>query len=518
MALKQKLIKYKNDVLMNKSVSMKEQFGYSGGIFGNAMGQDSVHTFNDKFNRNFMGISSGNLIALGNISTILGFIVPPVAGAWFDRPSHGKRSNIRTAIMTMPIPFAISSMLLFVVPSSSPLFNFIWVLFFSLLFSVVDTFYDIAMSTLALKLVSDPNDRKNFFTVSSLASTLGSMLPGWLIPIIVGTTDDAHRQQWLYFFVALGFCVLGIASMYLPYITIDQQRDMNMQALEKQQAMKARIENQGRQVRQWDKRTVKAIMNNRPFIILQISMIFDAIRQVTYKALPYLYDDVFDDYGLKSIIDMISGALSYIGLFAVPFVGNKISARTMMAGGYAYTAFFYLIISLFNFKFDIGSLRSKKWIIGILIGLAGMPNAAQGAARKIITADSTDYMEWYSEKNYGTPIRSDGILSATGNIVTKIVELLKTNLYNVLFALVKYKSKDPGSNVKPIQTTGTLKGLYMIITLCGLAGNALSAIAFLFDDYTGKKKDRIFNELCEMRAARENIDLDNLQPIESIFE
>ena len=126
------------------------------------------------------------------------------------------------------------------------------------------------------------------------------------------------------------------------------------------------------------------------------------------------------------------------------------------------------------------------WVI--LIGFAGMPNAAQAAARKILVADSTDYMEWYAWKKYGDPMRCDGMLVAASSIVGKALELIKANLYNGLFALVKYQTKDPASNVKPVQTVSTLR-VYAIITLCGLIGNLLAAFALQFDNYTGKRRD-----------------------------
>lgn len=493
MKVKQKIIEYKNNLFSSKSVSYKEQMGYAGGIFGNCMGQDSIDTNADKFNRNFMGIDNKKLLLKGNVATILSFIVPPIAGALYDTPSApGKQSNIRRALSVTPMPFAITSLLLFIVPSESSMFNFIWVFFLGMIFSICDTFYDIALGALALKLVTDPKDRKNFYTASSLAATLGSMLPGWLIPMVVGSTDDVHRQQWLYFFVAFGFCVLGIACMYAPYFTIDEQREFIIQSYDQPEKIE-KIK--------WDKKSISMLLHNRPFVILQISSLFETIRKVTYDTLPYLYDDVFDDYGMKAIIDAISGALSYVGLFAVPFVGNRVSARNMMAGGYAYTGIFYVLMSLFNIRFDVKSIRSKRYIIGLLIGLAGMPNAAQGAARRILVADSTDYMEWYARKNYGEPMRYDGLLSGAQSVIGKLNSLLKVNLYNGLFEMIAYKPKAPGSKIKPVQSNDTLRGIYTLFSLCGVIGNILAAITLMFDNYTGILKAEIFTELTEMRKT-----------------
>ena len=485
----------KRTYLDNESVSNKEQLGFAGGIFGNAMGQDSTETFADKFNRNYMGLTNNMLILKGNISTILGFFIPPVAGTLYDMPSRGKRSNLRTALLVAPIPFAVSSMLMFVVPTSSSLYNFIWTLFFSIFFSIVDTFYDIALNTLGLKMVSNPPDRKKFFTFEAIASTLGSMLPGGIIPVLVKMAgDDAVRQRWTYFFVALGFCIIGVAAMYAPYMTI-QERVAFYTPSEDSDKKAEKIK--------FDKRNLDVIIHNRPFVILQLATVFELIRQITYKILPFFYEDVLDAYHLQTVVGTISGAFSYVGLMAVPFVGKKISAKQMLVGGYSYTGFFYAVMSLFNFGFTVPGIRKKKTILGGCIALAGLPNAAQGAARKIIVADSTDYMEWYSEKKYGVPIRSDGVLSATQNIVGKFNALVKENLYNILFKVIRYQTNNLADGTKPVQSSYTISGIYKIVSVCGLLGNVLPALAFLFDNYSGKNKEKIYAELLDMRALRE---------------
>lgn len=493
----------KSTYIDNNSVSTKEMFGFAGGIFGNAMGQDSTDTFADKFERDFMGINANMQMIKGNISTILGFFIPPIAGTYFDTPSKNlKRSNIRTALMYAPIPFAISSMLLFVVPTTSVMFNFIWTLFFGVFFTVVDTFYDIALSALALKMVSDPEDRKKFYTFESIASTLGSMLPGGVIPVVVGAFNTAKQQQWAYFFIALGFCILGVSAMYAPYMSVRERAAFAQADLEAQQRAKQKAEKQEENKIKWDKRSVSAILHNRPFVILQIATFCEVVRQITYKILPYLYEDVLGKFGLKTLFDTISGVLSYVGLMGVPFLGRKFSAKQILVGGYSYSALFYGIMSLFNIGFSVEGIRKKRFIVGLLIGFSGVPNAAQGASRKIIMADSTDYMEWYTMKNYGEPIRSDGLLSATQNITSKAIALVKSNLYNGIFKLIKYKEKDLNTVERAVQTDSTLRGIYMVASLCGFIGNLLPALCFMMDNYTGKRKDEIYEELVLMRKKR----------------
>ena len=486
-----KLAQLKEKIANNPSFTIKEQVGYASGIFGNAMAQDSVETFADKFFRNFMGLDVKQMTILSNILMVLGFIVPPVSGNILDTPVRpDKRPPSKTILKFTPIPFALTILLLFMVPSPNPAKNFVYTVIVKLIYNTMDAFYDMSLNTMSLRMTTNAKDRKNFYTVATLASALGSMLPGWIIPIVVGTTDDASRQQWLYFIIALVFTVLGVASMYAPYFTLNEK----IRVVERPEKEKIN----------WNKQTVSTVLHSRSFMVIQIANFFEQVRQLSYKLLPYIYEDTFDDYQMKAGIDVISGTLSYVGLLAVPFITNRVSARTVMSGGYAYTGLFYALMGLFGLKFDVTKVRKKRWIIGVMIGLAGMPNNAISASKKVITGDATDYMEWYSEKKFGTPIHSEGLLCATQSLLGSVYNFIRTNLYNFMFGFIKYKEgtiKVDGKNKKAPQSDSTLKGIYLMFVLCGVIGNFLAAATYLFDNYTGKRKEEILRELQEMRAA-----------------
>ena len=206
-----------------------------------------------------------------------------------------------------------------------------------------------------------------------------------------------------------------------------------------------------------------------------------------------------------------------MGLFLFPSLCNKFPAHKVAAGGYSYAALIYLIMALLNMGALSGSrgivgdhskaiqaIRSRKWIIGMLIGLSGMPNYMQNTAKNIVVADSTDYMEWYAEKKYGAPMRSDGLLLAAQGLMGKINDMVKKNLSDGLFWLIKFREGQNGK--KTIQTNATLRGIYAIFTLCGLFGNLLAAIVFMFDRYTGDRQKNILAELDEFRKARAELE------------
>ncbi|MBR0509175.1 MAG: MFS transporter [Clostridia bacterium] len=512
-----KLTDFKEKVFVsNSSYTMKEQLGYCGGIFGNCMGQDCIGTFADKFFRQFMYIEAGQMTLYGNIALALGFIVAAISGYILDTPSKaGRMPAARRITGLMPLPFAVSSMLLFVVPSSIPFFssllghfvpasvapaavpafkNFIWMTVFHLIFNTADQFYDASLNTVSLRITTNTKDRKNFYTVGTLASALGSMLPGWLIPMFVGSTKEAKKQKAYYFNIALVFCVMGVSLMLAPFFTLNDEK---LRVKERPEKTKL----------SWDRETLLSILHNKPFIITEVATFFEQIRQISYTLFPYVYEDVLQDLRLKTFMDIVSGALSYVGLLLVPFLGSHFAPRTILSGGFAYTGLFYGAMGLPAIRFSSAKMNKMRILIGILIGFAGMPNNAISASKKMMVGDSTDYMEWYAEKRFGRPIHAEGFITATQSLLGNVFNVIRTNLYNIVFGklgyLPNYIDETTGEEVKAVQSEKTLKGIYLMFILCGVLGNLFASVSYLFDNYTGKRKEDINAELQAMREKRQ---------------
>ena len=108
-------------------------------------------------------------------------------------------------------------------------------------------------------------------------------------------------------------------------------------------------------------------------------------------------------------------------------------------------------------------------------------------------------------------------------IITKVSSLVQRNLYDISLiasdykyntdktdAIVnKYKLKEAKVSEieKRIPTNdkywGVLGKLFLAISLCGLIGNVLAGAVFLFDNFTGKRRDQILEELNVERKKRE---------------
>lgn len=471
--LKEKFESLKN----NPDVALKEQIGYVSGVFGNCMGQDSVGTYTDQFMYDYMGLKSSHIVTMKSVTTGVNILIAPIVGALLDN-NHSTKGNARRFMMASAIPFTLSSILLFIVPSASITFNLIWSFLLFLLFNISDTFFDVALSTLSVRMTPNAKSRKNFYTVAQFASTLGSMLPGGMVPIIIELQgNDYAKEKWAFFTVALIFGVLGMFTMLVPCMTLKERNLIVPPQTEK----KVKID-------------YKLILMNRPLLLLSLSQCIDSIRQVCYNSLPFFYKQTLNKYSMKTYVEMASSALSYGGLLSVPFIGKKLSSRDIVVAGYLHTGICYLLLLIFGYK--------SLWLVGILIALGGLPNAGMNAARRVLLADSTDYMEWKSYKKYGVAQRNEGMVFAFSTMVSRISALWKELLVNGGLALIGYQSAQMinGEMVEAVQTPETLHGIFLLVAVPGIIGNLLPALIMSFDNFTGKRKEKIMAELEIIRA------------------
>ena len=470
---KEKLQKFMD----NPDVAFKEQMGYVSGVFGNCMGQDSVSTYTDQFMYDYMGLKSSHMVAMKSTTTAVNILIAPIVGAMLDNNRSGK-GNARNFMMASAIPFTLASVLLFVVPSGSLMFNLVWSFVLYLVFNIADTFYDVALSTLSVRMTPNAKSRKNFYTVAQVASTLGSMFPGWLVPIIIEARGgDYNSEKWAFFSVALLFGIMGLITMLIPSMTLKERNIV----LPPKDDKAIKID-------------YKLILLNRPLLLLSLCNCIESVRRVCYNSLPFFYKQTLNKYGMKAYVEMGSSALSYAGLFSVPFLGRKLSSRDIVVSGYMLTGICYILLAIMGY----GNL----WVVGILIAIGGLPNAGMSAAKRVLLADSTDYMEWKSYKKYGVAQRNEGMVFAFSTMVSRIADLWKELLVNGGLALIGYQSAQmiDGQMVEAVQTPETLHGIFLLVVIPGIIGNLIPGIIMMFDNFTGKRKEKIMEELAVIRA------------------
>ncbi len=464
-------------VIHNPTFTIKEQLGYSSGIMGNSMTQDVEAYVLTLFLVRFMGINSAIILILMAVAKIVNIIVDPVAGVLLDKTTRSGLSMTKAMILLSPFPLAISSILLFIVPGLNLSARIAYVFVFYLIYCMADGFYDMSMMTISARMTTNPVDRKNFYTVSQFASTLGGMVPSGLIPIFVAAYMEYEATIYLIFAVVFGLS--GLAMMLVPYFTLKEKT-----------AAKWRKP-------ATTKLNFKALLLNKPMWLLIISNVISSVRTVCYGLLAFFYLETLEAFWMATAVGAISAALSYLGIVLVPFIGSKFSSRDIIAYGYLLTGIMYIILLIAGYQSFI--------LIAICIGFGGFPNGAMSASKKILLADSTDYMEYMMWKKHDEPIRCESMVFALNSMAGRLSGLWKDLLLPAGLLIIGYvsaKSFGP-TTINVVQSTQTLNGIFYLLVATGIAGNLIPALIMFFDNFTGKRKEQILKELNEMRAEKE---------------
>ncbi|MDD4316087.1 MAG: MFS transporter, partial [Clostridia bacterium] len=327
----------------NPSFTLKEQFGYASGRFGNEMGQDVVGTFLTMFLAKYVGIEVAVITVLMGIARALNIFCDPVAGTILDRGfGRGRRNVTKPILLLTPFPIAVTSILLFIIPAQGMTFRLIWVFCFYLIYTITDNFYDMSLSTMSVRMCSNPKDRKNFYTLAQFAASLGTTLPAGLIPIFVSIyKENFAAQGYVYLIAGTVFGILGLAAMLVPYFTL-KERNPSISIKKPKVALNA-----------------KALLSNKPMILVTGAELAESIRKICYGALPFFYLETLGAFWLSTVVGAVSVVLNYIGMLLVPFIGKKVSPRNMMVYGYLYSGICYLLLLLVGYQ--------SLWIVGILI-------------------------------------------------------------------------------------------------------------------------------------------------------
>jgi len=478
----------------NPSFTLKETFGYASGCFGNTMGQDMVGTFTVLFLTKYVGIEAALITILMVIAKVITIVADPVIGGILD---HGigkqRKSMTKPFLLLTPIPLSITSVLLFVIPGKSMTFRIIWVFAFYLIFCISDALYDMTLLTMSVRMTKNPKDRKNFYTLAEFAGSLGTTLPGGVIPIFVSLVNEPSAESGIYFGGALLFGVLGFAAMMVPYFTLNEKnRSISIK--------KPKVQ-----------LNFKALFTNRPMWLLIISQILDSVRQICYGSLAFFYSETLDAFWLSTVVGSCSVVLSYLGIALVPIIGKKLSSRNIICFSYLYSGLCYMILLICGYK--------HLWLVGLLIAISGFPNGMMSSARKILLADSTEYMEWKTWKKYGTPIRNEGMVFALFSMAGKIKGLWSDLLLPAALVVIGYVSAQSigGVTINIVQSNDTLNKIFYLVTLPGMIGNFLAGSVMFFDNYTGKKKEQILKELDELHAQQEaELKAQEMQTVETV--
>ena len=420
------------------------------------------------FLTDFMLIPVAQITVLMLVTRIIDAVTDPIAGSIVDI-THTRWGKSRPYVLFGSFPLAILTVLLFTVPNISLMGRLVYTYVIYICYGLAQTIFSVPLATLSMSISADPKERKNIYTISGFMGTLGTAIPG-AVPIVFQYFATTHSaQETAYFLIAM---VIGAGTLIFGIFAFFAMKEKTV-AISTVKKEKVKL-----------RKNFKALLKNRPLICTFLSSVAISLRSMGFGAMIYFFKETMANYALATFIGIGSSIPSYIFMLAVPFLAKRFAPRDLCIAGYSFSAAMYLL-------FFFSGYASVFWVAFFFI-ISGVPAGMIGTCSTIIVADSVDYMEWR------TGVRSEGLVWSINGLKTKAASTLSGVWLPIGLGLIgSHVAK--GNTEFVIQSDATKQGLFYLVSLAPLAGSLLAIVPLLFDNFHGKRRERIFSELEERR-------------------
>lgn len=407
----------------------------------------------------------------------------PIMGSIIDR-THSRFGKMRPWLMFVPVPLAISTIMLFAGPElliNEPVNSIKRIVYMWISYIIWEFFYtigDVPFWGLSANVSPNPQDRSRVITSARFISGIIGGLPGIVISPIIDAAKDGkidvplHR---IFFILGIVVAVVGMAIFSLAGIFV-----------------KERVVNLSDEPRLMD--SMRFLFTNKPLLMIILSNILGALGGIGGVFSTFYYIDVLGSATAALFIGIpgvITGFASYL---TVPFFKKRWDNRKIMLLTGVYLAIIPAAVYLVGTKF-----AANLWVIGPILavqsGLQGIVSAVRMVVPTEMIADTVDYMEWKTGK------RSEGMAFAALTFVGKLSGSIQKSVGTALLgaSFVGYVFSTTDDHVP--QSDPTKSWLWAFFTIIPAVLGLLGLIPYLRYDLVGDKLKEIRDELDARRSA-----------------
>lgn len=353
---------------------------------------------------------------------IMGFIVEKTNSKW------GKS---RPWILWMSVPYAVSAVLLFTVPHTEGMLQFLYIFItYNFCTTVCYTAINLPYGSLSALMTRSSEERGMLSIVRMGMSPFGRILAvTCTMPLVKLFGND--QMAWV---KAMGLWA-AVALVLLLICFKNCEETVKIEAREKQAKIPA-------------KRALGALVKNRYFwAVLVLWMMQSVIYSVTGTILPYYCKYIFgNDTWMYSALYLMETLIIVLATFAIcPILMRKFGKRNMSLAG-ALLALAGQVIFFLN-PYNFGWMIFSCVVRGI--GLAPINSVIFG-----MLGDVVEYGQWKFH------LRQESLVFAGGSVGTKLGSGIAAAVMTGLLSLAGYISSTTGSVVQP-QTA-----IDMILNIC----------------------------------------------------
>ncbi len=486
-----------------KYVPKKETQAYAIAALGQGLVYSCMSSYITDYYMNVLTLNAIFVIMLMLLARVWDAINDPMMGMIMDRHTT-KWGRMKPYPVITAIPIAILTILMFVNPGfdtdNKSIWLYVFVSFIYVAWGMVYTSSDVPFWSMPNVMTPNPKERGNLISYAKTVGGIGSAVTVAL-PIIVGyfvaDMDIEKANIVKYAVMAISMSVIG-----MPLFAITSFKT------------KERIQIPNAQKRApGEPSTIKRIFTCKPLMLVVLSGMLSFGRYMLQAAAPHVarYSGFYLGSTAPQTVEEINKNISNVALVI------QVCAAIGMFGAMLFLPKLYkkyeykhiMIVSCIGgFLASCCTLiigwSTKNLLICIpFMLISAIPLGVINNVSFAMVCDCLDYMEWE------TGFRNNGLGSACQSFVNKIGNAFATVMIIVMYIIVNIDvaQLNVGSGEAVAQAINNLSStqnfaMFSLVTLVPGASLLLCAIPLFFYNLTGKKKEKVFTELAELRKKR----------------
>ena len=469
-------------------VGTKETVGYV--VFDMAQ-SFNINVYAERFITTIFKLDLKMQAVANLINSIWDIINDTFSGAVVDK-TRTRWGKFKPYLIVLGIPGTLATCLYWLMPvifpdaSATSLAKFFFYLVLAILRETGGTFRGFAQTGMLATITPNPLERTRLITSAQfLSGFLGEKLPQQLMDIVLdlignqlvakGAMEKAYRGVFMGMGVFTSL-VSGIAALWFATIT----KERVMQSIETPSIREG----------------IKSIVNNKPILLLTLSDTLSSFSLLSGSKKDY-FIDVLNFATLGTIVG-IPGAIVHPFSYAlVPWFRKKLSTRALAILGKYSIDITYIPVFLFG---CIGGkkngLYKRVLPMGIAFALQETFYMFFYGLRTVIPSEmyneAMDYCEW--KNGY----RTEAMTSAAKGLAQKLASTLSGFVKTLFKQWIGYDINAYASG--SAQTDDTKFWLFAMCTVLPIITTTLGIVPLLFYDLSGKKRDKMYEELLARRA------------------
>ena len=399
------MMESKSKLTLSKVV---ERFSYGCGDFGCNIIYTAMSAFLMLYYTDYAGVSALAVGTIMMVSRVFDGISDIIMGVIVDR-TKSRFGKARPWLLRMCVPFAISGVLLFSVPSTwaqTPKLVYVFITY-NLVSTVIYTAINVPYSALNALMTQDPYERSVLSIFRNLLATAGTLIINTCtLPMVEYFGDNALAWTKV-------FCIFGVVAVAAFLINFF--------------GTKERVEPAGKNEKAENVPFligVKALFRNKYWIMMTgMLALFFLMFAVNGGATVYYAKDILGDRNLVGTINGVFNVVQIASMFFIAMLVKKYGKRNVFAIGLILD-----IIGMLLLHFSGGMLGAV--IISSVI--RGVGNACGGATMWAMVSDTIDYGEWK------TGVRTEGLVNSACSFGYKIGNGIGSALLGIILEIGGY--------------------------------------------------------------------------------